>query len=316
MRRSSADFDDVFGEEPNDGDELDEHEHLATSSTGDQVDQVDQVMLEEATRRVAVAIDAVEAAQESHRAAEDLLADAEGVVAVLEIKLTDVAAEHTNQTGRTAGAEGWQVAAVREELAAARRRYVAAGQGVGTSQARLESAETQLAAAQEAHAVALQTPAAPEPEQVEAPRFASLPLFVEQFVLPNWVHHLGENYAGRWCRQWWEHAEALTRLEAVWEAFEVMRREPAPSFSTWLRDHLDPHMRSLSDPNGAFYRCDAEKGVHEAAEAWPTMPAPEGMFAVIPGAVIQPKTDESASADPADQDDSPTPTRTREMQHG
>jgi hypothetical protein len=30
----------------------------------------------------------------------------------------------------------------------------------------------------------------------------------------------------RWCARWWEHAEAISRLEAPWKVFETLRQDP------------------------------------------------------------------------------------------
>lgn len=109
------------------------------------------------------------------------------------------------------------------------------------------------------------------------PEFASVDAFVEDYVLLSWRHRL---VGGRWCATWWRHAEAVARLEAVWEAFEVMRRDPAPALSTWWRDHLDPHMRALTAEEGTFAGCTATRHetVHQQQEPWATQPAPEGTF--------------------------------------
>lgn len=135
-------------------------------------------------------------------------------------------------------------------------------------------------------------PGAPETEPAPraTPRFAGLPVFVEVFVVPHWVHRRHDG--SRWCARWWEHAEAVLRLEALWEAFEVMRREPAPSLSTWIIYHFEPHMRALTDAGGVFYRCDAAEGVHELPAQWELVPAPAGQFALDPAADIQPRQTE------------------------
>jgi hypothetical protein len=127
------------------------------------------------------------------------------------------------------------------------------------------------------------------------PRFATVELFVSEFVLPNRVHKYARDRV-RWCAFWWEHAEAVTRLEALWEGFEAMRLERPPALSVWLRDHFDHHMRALTDPAGVFSDCDwamrspdgLSRGVHRNLPPWPAAPPPPGMFAVIETAQIQP----------------------------
>ncbi|MGB7448006.1 MAG: DUF4913 domain-containing protein [Ornithinimicrobium sp.] len=113
---------------------------------------------------------------------------------------------------------------------------------------------------------------AAEPET----RFANLPEFVSEFLVQIWRKEL---LAGCWCDQWWEHPEAVLRLEATWDAFEALRLEPGTGVSVWTRDHLDYHMRVLTTrETSPFYRCDLTKGRHFTPEPWPTKPAPAGMF--------------------------------------
>jgi len=116
------------------------------------------------------------------------------------------------------------------------------------------------------------------------PRFGSLDLFVERFLLPNWVHPNGVPV--RWCSTWWEHAEAILRFEALWESFEVMRLQPAPAFSTWMTAHLDVQMRALTAAEGVFFGCDATRGCHETRAPWPSATPPEGMFGSVAAAQI------------------------------
>ncbi|GAB3868515.1 hypothetical protein GCM10028801_44560 [Nocardioides maradonensis] len=227
---------------------------------------------------------ALERAQDAVDTAQDTLADLEGRIAVLEVKAAAIEADE--------GKEEWQRAAAREELAKARRAFTRAGRKLERAEHKLETAARRVDAETEALMRALSTPAQPDPEP-EPARFATVDLFVEKFVLPNWVHkYVAERV--RWCDHWWEHAEAITRLEAIWEAFELMRLQPAPSFSTWLRDHFDVHMRTLTDPDGVFHKCDMKKvdpktgsGYHNAEPTWPSAPVPVGMFAEIETAQIQ-----------------------------
>lgn len=132
-------------------------------------------------------------------------------------------------------------------------------------------------------------PAAPAAEEVgEPPRFASLDVFVRGYVLPNWPHRRTEQ--SRWCRRWWEHTAAITRLEALWEGFEVMHREPAPGLSLWLREHFDYQMSVLTGFGGPFWNCaglDDEQPAHSPSAVWPAQAAPDGLFAVDPQSPVQ-----------------------------
>lgn len=145
----------------------------------------------------------------------------------------------------------------------------------------LDTAQEQLVAAQRA---ASGTRAAAQ----VVPEFASVDTFVEEYVLPNWRHTPADS---RWCATWWRHAEAVTRLEAVWEAFEVMRLEPAPSLSTWWRDHLDVHMRALTAVEGTFAGCTASKHtkVHDQQPQWTADAPAAGAFHTDPDSPRQPR---------------------------
>ncbi|UUW93017.1 DUF4913 domain-containing protein [Pimelobacter simplex] len=219
---------------------------------------------------------ALEAAAEAFASAEDSLADLEGRIAVLELKAE---AAETDES-----LEPWRKAEARANLAEAERAFRRAGIKLGRAERKLESASLLVDAEHRALAAALAAPVVEEAPP--APRFATVELFVTKFVLPNLVHRYAVTRV-RWCEKWWEHAEAITRLEALWEAFEVMRLQPAPSFSTWLRDHFDVHMRTLTDPEGVFYNCDYKKEHHEPQKPWSSVPAPAGMFAVIEAAQVQ-----------------------------
>jgi len=58
-----------------------------------------------------------------------------------------------------------------------------------------------------------------------------------------------------WCPIWWEHPEAIFRLEALRRARTELAPEPGASMSIWIRDHLDPCLRELLNPLGPFADC-------------------------------------------------------------
>ena len=84
--------------------------------------------------------------------------------------------------------------------------------------------------------------------------FGSTDEFVREFVCPVFRRNVGE--AGRaeyrWSARWWESAEAVIRLEAMWRSWEQARLDPATGISTWLRDHADYHLSILMSPTGPF----------------------------------------------------------------
>lgn len=79
-----------------------------------------------------------------------------------------------------------------------------------------------------------------------------------------------------WCSSWFRHAQALSRLDALWRAWENLRFDPALGISNWWTHYVDPHMRALMDPvTGPFARC---ADGHQNNEPLPLDPVPEGLF--------------------------------------
>lgn len=79
--------------------------------------------------------------------------------------------------------------------------------------------------------------------------FPSVVEWVEQWLIPMW-----RRQPQRWCPSWWRHPEAVARLDAMWQAWEQLRKMPGVGPSTFLRDHLDPHMAVLTSNDGLFAR--------------------------------------------------------------
>ena len=50
-----------------------------------------------------------------------------------------------------------------------------------------------------------------------------------------------------WCPQWWQHPEAIARLEALWRAWEVCRDTDGEAPSRWFWQHCDPILAVLTD---------------------------------------------------------------------
>jgi hypothetical protein len=77
--------------------------------------------------------------------------------------------------------------------------------------------------------------------------------------LPMFRRPLGGEY--RWCRQWWQHAEAITRLTALWHSWEALRLEPGTGMAAWLRDHLDHQLPVLLGRGGPFAQCSEDEHI-------------------------------------------------------
>lgn len=122
-------------------------------------------------------------------------------------------------------------------------------------------------------AVASQDPGGndvPAGEAVE-PLYGSLLEFVTQAFTP--VYCRVPSPTLRWCASWWDHAEAIYRLEALWRSWELYRLEPRLGIASWLRDYLDPQLRELTSPTGPFASCTADR--HSPSTPLRTEPPPE-----------------------------------------
>ncbi len=85
--------------------------------------------------------------------------------------------------------------------------------------------------------------------------FQNVYVFVQDFLVKVHARPVRDQLSWRWCSQWWDHPEAVSRLEALWKAFEVLRRDPGTGAATWWRDYADPTMAALSDAAGTFAKC-------------------------------------------------------------
>lgn len=102
---------------------------------------------------------------------------------------------------------------------------------------------------------------------------------VAEFVSDRLIYLVGSTALGSgrvWCPEWYRHAEALSRLDSVWRAWEALRWEASFGMSNWWIHHLEPHMRALLDPaTGPFARC---VGGHQNPQPLPVFDPPEGLF--------------------------------------
>ena len=89
--------------------------------------------------------------------------------------------------------------------------------------------------------------------------------------LPMFRRPLGGEF--RWCAQWWRHAEAITRLTALWQSWEAMRLQPGTGMISWLRDCLDHQLPVLLSRGGPFAACSEDEHIDpRAARAAPAPP--------------------------------------------
>lgn len=119
-----------------------------------------------------------------------------------------------------------------------------------------------------------------EAEQQAAPDappplvYGSTEEFLHEQLLPSYIRKQGRQ--ARWCKRWYLHAEAISRVTAMWRSWEKLRLEAGTGASDWWLHHADPHMRVLLDPEtGPFYNCDDQ---HTAPKPFIAELAPTGWF--------------------------------------
>lgn len=108
--------------------------------------------------------------------------------------------------------------------------------------------------------------------------FATVDLFVQEHLALNYRRNLNVQGGHTWCPEWWRHGEAISRLEALWRAWEDLRRDGKTGMSSWWRDHADHHMQILLSTDGPFKGCSVDKGHNPRLEPLPCIPPPAGLF--------------------------------------
>ena len=111
-------------------------------------------------------------------------------------------------------------------------------------------------------------------DEPTGPYFGSLLEFVIDGFAP--VYARATSPTVRWCPHWWDHAEAIYRLEALWRTWELYRLEPRLGIASWLRDYLDPQLAALTSPTGPFAQCTDDR--HSPIKPMRTEYPPEGYF--------------------------------------
>lgn len=91
------------------------------------------------------------------------------------------------------------------------------------------------------------------------PFYPDLPGFVQHVIVAVFLRRL-DGRTRTWCPYWWEHPEAVLRLDALWNSWEYCRLDQSLGMSSWLRDHADYHLGPLLDPDGTFRGCSPDRG--------------------------------------------------------
>lgn len=113
-------------------------------------------------------------------------------------------------------------------------------------------------------------------EQPRGPLYPNAAAWVEGFLT---LHYARRNPGFRWCAYWWQHVEAASRLEALWQAWEQARlSDDFSAISHWWLEHCDPQMAMLTAATGPFAQCDAIQERHALPERLAVVSPPEGMY--------------------------------------
>ena len=99
--------------------------------------------------------------------------------------------------------------------------------------------------------------------------------FVRQKPRYTYARRVGPPGSNRRDADWWKCPEAISRLDALWRAWEALRLDSPFVMSTRRRDHAHFHMRMLLSPNGPFA---ASRSHDHEDEPLPYNAPPAGMF--------------------------------------
>lgn len=206
--------------------------------------------------------------------AQEVPASTTGVEARLEAAHQALAEAEESVTVARAKADenlsGWLAAAASESLAQAERARDRAVLDV--EQAAEEVAASVVSASPSPREA--DTGAEPEGPQLV---FGTSERFLHELLLPMYIRII-DSRNGTWCRKWFLHAEALSRVDALWRSWEHLRLDGKTGMSVWWKDHADPHMAVLLNQKGPFHECDLE--THKDPEPLPCDMAPPGWFPV------------------------------------
>lgn len=178
-------------------------------------------------------------------AAEDLAA----AIAALDAATRKVRIAKLVQDELPAGAKPSAQAEAEDKLLVAVALYEAAERAVARAEASLEEARGTAA----------------EP----ATMYEDADEWLRGWLLPTW-----RRQGRKWCAKWWLHAEAVSRIEAIWRAWEALRLDGTLGPSVWWRDHADYHLGILTSPDGPFARCSHEKSRHQLIDPLTAVPNP------------------------------------------
>jgi Domain of unknown function (DUF4913) len=134
---------------------------------------------------------------------------------------------------------------------------------------------------------ALRPPPTPEAEPKEPPptppqpRYPDLETWVSDWLAPMIVRRHGPEF--HWCPQWWQHAEAISRLTGLWSTWEAAATDSDPAMLLWYQDYLDHHLPVLCSHNGPFLNCSNDQGHSRSpGVVLQTVPCPDNFWGPTP----------------------------------
>lgn len=184
---------------------------------------------------------------------------------------------HEAETRAGEGLSGWHRAAAAESLVQAEREH----NRVTANVSRLEDEDAVARELLDRAMKTEQTSGAEQPrifrdaEQEPQLFYGSAEDFLHEQLLPLY-NRIVDGKNGKWCRKWYLHPEAVSRVEALWRAWEHLRLDAATGASVWWRDHADPHMAVLFSTKGPFHACTST--THYMPDPITCEYAPEGWF--------------------------------------
>jgi hypothetical protein len=106
--------------------------------------------------------------------------------------------------------------------------------------------------------------------------YGSADEFMREHLRHMYTRRVGPGNASfRWAADWWTYPEALSRIDALWRAWEHLRQDGAVGISRWWIEHADHHMPILMSPDGPFAKSEDS---NKPGAPLPYSAPPEGLF--------------------------------------
>ena len=111
----------------------------------------------------------------------------------------------------------------------------------------------------------------PDDEPELEPVYPDVQSWVENLYTTTFIRP--DNQQLRWCTCWWAHPEAIIRLTALWQTWEMARLVSGVGIADWLRIYLDSLAPVLHSSSGPFASCTPDKHTDQQPMALTDPPA-------------------------------------------